>query len=190
MDNRELRMLLIRRLQATRVADILSVIAKQRITSRGSDIGGYADLWANQAQIEVTEQKRGKTIKKVISHYRAGGTPLYDTGNLFNSLKGVTKPLSDGAALVLQGSMIALLQSRGFRTTGPNWIPFTRRAMKQRATMSGGGKSSSRRSFATSNPDGLLVARGVTVPARPLFKWPTTARRMVARAIARAMKAR
>lgn len=190
MDNRELRRLLIKRLQATKVADILAVVAKNRITNRGSDIGGYADLWANRARIEVTKKKRGKTIKTVIPHYRAGGTPLYDTGNLFNSLNGVTRPISEGAELVLQGSMIALLQSKGFSTKGPNWIPFSRRAMKQRATMQKSGKARASRSFVTSNPDGLVVARGVTVPARPLFKWPSSARRQVARAIARAMKAR
>lgn len=188
--NDELRKAIIKRLQQANVGQVLASIAQNRIQTKGADIGGYAELWANKARIEVTRKKRGKVIKEEIKHYRAGGTPLYDTGNLFRSLRGVTTPTSDGVALTLQGSLIAVLQNKGFKTSGPNWIPFSRKAIKQQAARGQKSKGRSRSNFVTSNPDGLVVARGVTVPARPLFAWPASAERTLARALARAMHAR
>ena len=52
------------------------------------------------------------------------------------------------------------------------------------------GKSNKTGTFPTSSPDGLYVGKGVTVPARPLFAWPKTAKRTLVRSVARVMGAR
>lgn len=189
MDAKKLRAELIKRLRQSQAAMVLSMIAQQRIKARGSDIGGYPALWADTARIKVRRKKGKKTVVTEIGHYRAGGTPLYDTGDLFRSLHGVTQSSPNGARMILRGSMVALLQSKGFKTTGPNWIPFTRAAIKTHAAKGKKGKKRARGTYPTSNPDGLVVGKGVTVPPRPLFAFPPSAKQTVARAVAQALGA-
>lgn len=190
----DLRARLLKRLQASEVARILVKQAQARIDSRGADVGGYAALWADTAKIVIGKGKR----KREVPHYRRGGTPLFDTGELFKSLTASTEGTSNGVRMTLQGSMIAAMHQRGFRTSGPNFIPFNRKAAKQwvvedEAKRRAGTKRKSKSFTATypiASPQGLVVGRGVTVPARPIFAMPQTARREVARAIARALGAR
>lgn len=171
----EVRRLLLVRLQQSLGADILAKQAKERIESRGADVGGYAELWANRAK--PLKVKTGKNKYRLIEHYRKGGTPLRDTGNLFNQLKGRIQGIADGVRMHLSAPLYAVFHQHGFRTTGPNFIPFTRGAARRDA------KAINRREF-------VVARRGVTVPARPIFAMPLAARKEVARTIARALGAR
>jgi len=165
----DLRAELMRRLAASNVARILVKQSQRRIRERGRDIGGYAALWADTATMKV--KRRGRTVE--IDHYRKGGVPLYDTGELFRSLTAEQQPMQDGVRLTLKGPLHAMFHQHGFKTSGPNRIPFTR-----------AGVRGDRRAPA------LYAKRGVTVPARPIFAMPSEARREVARTIARALGAR
>ena len=162
---------ILKKLQASDVGLILKKQAQKRIRERGADIGGYAPLWADTARLNVGTKKK----PKFIDHYRKGGVPLYDTGDLFRSLTAKTQAIANGVRLTLIGSAIAAAQSAGFKRIGEVIIPFTRRAVR-------GDPKGAR--------ENLVVKRGVTVPARPVFAMPESARKEVARAIARAMGAR
>jgi phage gpG-like protein len=190
----DIRAILLKRLQSAEVARVLVKQAQARIKARGSDVGGYAPLWADTAKIIIGKGKR----KREQAHYRRGGTPLYDTGETYRSLTAKTEAVSNGVQMTLQGSMIAAMHQTGFRTSGPNFIPFTRKAAKEwvvqdEAKRKAGTKRKSKPFNATypiSKPAGLVAGRGVTVPARPIFAMPQTARREVARTIARALGAK
>jgi phage gpG-like protein len=190
----DIRAMLLQRLQGSEVARILVKQAQARIRSRGGDIGGYAPLWADTARIVVGKGKR----RREVSHYRKGGTPLYDTGKTFQSLTATTEATGNGVRMTLQGSMVAAMHQHGFSTSGPNFIPFTRKAGKQwvvedEAKRKAGTKRKSKPFNATypiSSPLGLVAGKGVTIPARPIFAMPQTARREVAQSIARALGAR
>lgn len=190
----DIRALLLKRLQGSEVARILVKQAQARIKGRGSDVGGYAPLWADTAKITIGKGKR----KREVPHYRRGGTPLYDTGETFRSLTATTEAVGNGVRMTLQGSMIAAMHQQGFRTSGPNFIPFTRKAAKQwvvedEAKRKAGTKRKGKPSnaiYPIASPLGLVAGKGVTVPARPIFAMPQTAKREVSRAIARALGAR
>lgn len=162
---------LLARLAASNISRILVKQAQRRIRERGRDIGGYAALWADTARLKVGKGKRARFI----DHYRKGGTPLYDTGELFRGLSSEQQPVDGGVKLILKGPLHALFHQHGFKTSGPNRIPFTRRAAR--------GDAKGKR-------EALYAKKGVTVPARPIFAMPIEARREVARAIAQALGAR
>jgi hypothetical protein len=170
---------LVRRLgsKGANVALVLVKQAKQRIRTRGADVGGYARLWADTAIIKVWKG-RGKNRKQVdLPHYRAGGVPLADTGNLLQSLNGTIQEIPNGVRLFLRGPLYAVFQHHGFKTSGGNFIPFTRGAVR-------------RDPKAMKAKEYLYAKSGVTVPARPIFAMPSTAKAELARAIARALGAR
>ena len=123
----DIRALLLKRLQGSEVARVLVKQAQARIKARGSDVGGYAPLWADTAKIIIGKGKR----RREQAHYRKGGVPLYDTGDTFRSLTATTAAVANGVRMTLQGSIIAAMHQTGFRTSGPNFIPFTRKAAKQ-----------------------------------------------------------
>lgn len=162
---------LLARLAASNISRILVKQAQRRIRERGRDIGGYAALWADTARLKVGKGKRARFI----DHYRKGGTPLYDTGELFRGLSSEQEAVDGGVKLILKGPLHALFHQHGFKTSGPNRIPFTRRAVR--------GDAKGKR-------EALYAKKGVTVPARPIFAMPIEARREVARAIAQALGAR
>lgn len=168
-----IRAILLKRLQEADISRILVKQAQARIRSSGSDVGGYAALWADTAKIVVGKGKR----RREISHYRAGGTPLYDTGNLFRSLSSTMTAIGEGVRLTLLAPLYGVYQHHGFSTSGPNFIPFTRGAVRRDP------KALKRHEYA-------WAKNGVTVPARPIFAMPSTARAEVARTIARALGAR
>jgi hypothetical protein len=165
--------MLLERLHGSNIGLVLEMQAKRRIEESGKDIGGYAKLWADTAKLTV-KTKRGYVVKY---HYRAGGTPLYDTGNLYRSLIGKTENTTRGLKLTLEGSMIALLQHSGFKTSGPNFIPFTQGALR-------------RDKAALKNREFVIARKGVTVPARPIFAMPSSAKKELVRNIAIALGAR
>lgn len=159
-------------LQQSDVGMILMKQAKERILSRGADIGGYAALWADTAKLNVGT----KAKPKMIDHYRKGGVPLFDTGeNIFNSLTATTEVTANGVRLTLVGSAIAAMQSKGFKRTGNVTIPFTRRAVR-------GDKKGEN--------ENLRVKGGITVPARPIFAMPKSSVKEIAVVIAQSLGAR
>lgn len=192
----QVRTILLKRLQEADISRILVKQAQARIKSGGSDVGGYADLWANSAKIIIGKGKR----RREISHYRKGGKPLYDTGNLFRSLTSTMSVIGDGVRLTLLAPLYGLYQHHGFKTSGPNFIPFTRRAVRQGPeafkTKSGEfdlakiTKYEKGHKAALKNREYAYAPNGVTVPSRPIFAMPNTARAEVARTIARALGAR
>ena len=186
-----LRDILLKRLQggggAGSVAGILAKQAAERIRSGGSDIGGYAPLWANTARIMVGKGKR----RREITHYRKGGSPLRDTGRLLQSLNSRLEATGNGCLLILRAINYAILQPKGFPTSGPNFIPFTRKAIKEHAASKRPKpKRRATSTYPVSKPDGLVVGKGVTVPARPILVMTPKAKREVARTIARALGAK
>lgn len=162
---------LLKKLRQSNIALVLVKQAQKRIRERGKDIGGYAPLWADTARLNVGTKKK----PKFIDHYRKGGTPLYDTGDLSRSLTAKTEAISNGVRLRLIGSWIAEIQSRGFKVSGSLRIPFTRRAVR-------GDPKGARENMWTKN--------GITVPARPVFAMPDSAKKELARTIARALGVR
>jgi hypothetical protein len=190
---------LVRRLgsKGANVALVLVKQAKQRIRTRGSDVGGYARLWADTATIKVWKG-RGKNRRQVdLPHYRAGGVPLADTGNLLQSLNGTIQEIPNGVRLFLRGPLYAVFQHHGFKTSGGNVIPFTRAAARGGARkwikqLEGDAKSKAegKQKQAMERKEFMYAKNGVTVPARPIFAMPSTAKAELARAIARALGAR
>ena len=176
---------------------VLVMQAKKRIRTKGADVGGYARLWADTAKLKVWKG-RGKNKKQVeIPHYRAGGTPLADTGNLLQSLNGTTKAIQNGVRLFLRGPLYAVFQHHGFTTKGPNIIPFTRAAARGGAKTAINqiefdidGKARKKQEAAKKRGEFGYAKHGVTVPARPILAMPSSAKREVARAIARSLGAR
>jgi hypothetical protein len=176
---------------------VLVMQAKKRIRTKGADVGGYARLWADTAKLKVWKG-RGKNKKQVeIPHYRAGGTPLADTGNLLQSLNGTTKAIQNGVRLFLRGPLYAVFQHHGFKTSGGNVIPFTRAAARGGARkwikqLQGDAKTKAegKQKQAMERKEFMYAKNGVTVPARPIFAMPPAAKAELARAIARALGAR
>jgi len=148
------------RLADAQISEILVKQAKERILSRGKDIGGYAALWADTARMNIGTEKKPKFIE----HYRKGGVPLYDTGQLFISLHSKTNKTESGIQMILKGSDIAMLHQKGFKTNGQVSIPFKDK-----------GKHS------------LILKNGATIPARPIFALPSSAIKEIAQTIADAI---
>ena len=99
--------------------------------------------------------------------YRAGGQPLRDTGNLLREM-GATATYRGGKIRIrMLGPKYALYQDRGFRTSGPNYIPLTKKGKRGHGT----GNNPTQEGL-TRGKDFTMAWKGVTVPARP-FILPT-----------------
>lgn len=101
--------------------------------------------------------------------YRAGGQPLRDTGNLYRSLSATGSANGGNLRLTMSGMRYGLYQDRGFRTKGPNYIPLTRKGVRQHGT-----GNNPRAEGLVGGRDYLMAWKGVTVPSRP-FIMPTRA---------------
>ena len=111
---------------------------------------------------EVTEYLvKGKS-------YRDGGQPLRDTGNLVRNLGARTARIgATRLEITLTGPKYAIYHELGFETTGPNYVPLTRKGVRQHAT----GQNPDKEGLARGK-DFLMAWGGVKVPARP-FLVPT-----------------
>lgn len=91
--------------------------------------------------------------------FRRGGEPLRDTGELFASFDFSVQPMPKGGTMRI-GSPLerAAFHQTGFTTTGPNYIPLTQKARK-------GWNPKLIRGH-----DYIIMAKGVTVPARPMVR--------------------
>jgi phage gpG-like protein len=130
----------------------------------------------------VTKQVKGKDGKikvKVVkvteylmtgASYRNGGQPLRDTGNLQRSLSA--KSSLDGPGrigITIAGALYGLFHEQGFSTSGPNFIPLTRKGKRTHAT-----GANPRSEGLLPGRDYIMARKGVTVPKRP-FLVPTNA---------------
>lgn len=122
--------------------------------------------------------------------YRDGGQPLRDTGNLVRSLGARTARIgATKLEITLTGPKYAIFQELGFTTSGPNYIPLTRKGVRSHAT----GQNPAKEGL-VKGKDFLMSWGGVTVPARP-FLVPTDQEwagigRTIRLGLARALKGR
>lgn len=116
--------------------------------------------------------KKGKTrfrTEYLLSQtsYRAGGQPLRNTGNLLRSMSASAMYRGGKIRIRMRGLRYGLYQDRGFKTSGPNYIPLTRKGVRDHGT----GNNPNKEGLARGK-DYTMAWRGVTVPARP-FILPT-----------------
>ncbi len=98
--------------------------------------------------------------------YRAGGKPLLDTRqHVYNTLNAETHKTSTGMEIRLRGSLAAVFHHNGFKTNGPNFIPLTRRAVRDHRP-----GADPRHEGLVRGVDYIMMWKGVTVPARPIFR--------------------
>ena len=129
--------------------------AKRRIDHGGDSQVRYKPLWA-----DTFRSHSGGTS------YRAGGKPLLDTRqHVYNTLNAETHKTSTGMEIRLRGSLAAVFHHNGFKTNGPNFIPLTRRAVRDHRP-----GADPRHEGLVRGVDYIMMWKGVTVPARPIFR--------------------
>jgi phage gpG-like protein len=103
-----------RRLKDSRVEQVLVSQAKRRIDQGGDSTVVYPSLWADQ-----------------VDSYRSGGQPLKDIGELYNGLSAEKEVGHDSIKLrLVSPHAYAKAHQEGFSTKGPNFIPLTRKAVR------------------------------------------------------------
>lgn len=106
---------------------------------------------------------------KVAGHYRAGGQTLRDTGELEGSF-GVppvkTKSGLNATSTISSSVGYAAFHQVGFQTSGPNYIPITKRGKTLHAPGANPNKEGLVRGV-----DYIVSFKGVTVPARPMIDY-------------------
>jgi phage gpG-like protein len=185
---KKLRKQVLDALQRAEIGEILVIQAQTRLETKGRDVGGYAPLWADSAKILIRTKKGRKRSRKkgggrvgevyeMQSHYRKGGKPLMDTMQLFSSMSSRTERMYNGLRIFLRLPLYGIYQHYGFTTKGPNFIPFTRGAVR-------------RQKSALKRGEYVYAKNGVTVPARPILAMPSERRKEIVRGIAWALGAR
>ena len=122
--------------------------------------------------------------------YRAGGQPLRDTGNLQRSIGArAAKVGPTKLQVTLSGALYGIFHELGFSTTGPNFIPLTRKGKRSHATGANPQTEGLQR-----GRDYTMAWDGVTVPKRPFLvptakEWEQIAR-TIRLGLARVLKGR
>jgi phage gpG-like protein len=120
--------------------------------------------------------KNGKTVAKPTTvteylvtgeSYRAGGKPLRDTGQMMREMNAKGQAGGNGVSIILYGPLHAIFHELGFETSGPNYIPLTRKGKRSHAT----GNNPTKEGLVRGK-DFVMAWQGVTVPKRP-FMIPT-----------------
>jgi hypothetical protein len=126
-----------------------------------------------------------KTEYKVrTSSYRNNGQPLRDTGKMYRGLNSkVSKKNDTTLSVTLRGPIYALFQDKGFKTSGPNFIPLTRKAARGHGTGNNPNAEGLKR-----GKDFIMAWRGVTVPSRPFLLPTRKEMRMVGKTIYQSLK--
>lgn len=157
-----------RRLERSRLGEVLLDQALERIDQAGDSEHRYPELWAT---------KRG-------IGYRQGGEPLQDTGRLKQSLHTETIATGDGIRVSLRsGVSYAELHQHGGKTKGPNFIPLTLKARRTHRT----GVDPKTEGL-IEGEDYVMAWGGVTVPQRKIFNLPPENVRDIKRSIVRAIE--
>lgn len=105
--------------------------------------------------------KDRKGAEQVQPGYRNGGQPLRDTGHLMRSLNATATTGADGITVSVRGAGYGAYQNAGFSTTGPNFIPLTRKGARNYA-----GGTALVPGRLQQGKDYIMAWQGVTVPAR------------------------
>lgn len=139
---------------ADRLDQVLVAQSKRRIDNSGDSEIEYADL-------NPPRRLSGKP------HFRQGGKPLIDTRrHVYDRLNGVMTQLRRALHFHLRGTLVAFYQHTGFSTSGPNFIPLTLHA--RRIHRKG---VDPRLEGLVLGEDYIMAWGGVTVPARPIFRF-------------------
>lgn len=134
----------------------ISVLQLEQVSeafrSGGQPISKWTRLWADQ----------------VPGHSRSGGQPLRDTGALEASffVEKVTTSGLEAESVIASGVPYAAFHQTGFQTSGPNYIPLTRRGARLHATGANPNAEGLVRGV-----DFIMAWKGVTVPARPMIDY-------------------
>lgn len=99
--------------------------------------------------------------------YRAGGKPLRDTGQMMRETNAKAQASGKGISVIMYGPLHAIYHEKGFETSGPNFIPLTRKGKRQHST----GQNPSKEGLLRGK-DFTMAWGGVSVPKRP-FMVPT-----------------
>lgn len=159
-----------RRLLSSGLEQVLVEQALDRIDQRGDSEHRYPELWATRVGLG----------------YRQGGEPLSDRGGsgLKGSLGGVTESTDTGVRIRLTtNERYALFHQSGFTTSGPNFIPLTRKAARDHRP--GGNPREEGLEYGV---DYVMAWKGVTVPQRKIFNMPPENRRDLADAVVAALR--
>lgn len=171
------RKVMLQRLRNSNMGELLVAQAKRRISTGGDSTHRYSELWDHPAS------------------YRKGGQPLRDTGLLMNGLTSETTPTRDGVSIKLISAQFYAVyhqqpgNSKGyFKTSGPNFIPLTRKAKRlydkmqtmldrgQGIEFDSDGNASVEANGATvelvRGKDFIMAWQGVKVPQRKIFNLP------------------
>lgn len=147
-----------KRIQGGGLRTILRDQAVVRLKNSGDSVVKYRELWATRNSLG----------------YRAGGTPLIDTGRLRNGLQGHSEPIRGGVRLRLASDVpYAKKHQEGFVNKGPNFIPLTKKASRYKfegmgfkmmrvSAINAGLKEGKKNDF-------IILKRDAVVPARPIF---------------------
>lgn len=138
--------------------------------------GGTGVKATRERVVSKPVKRGGKTVtvkQKVVEYlvegesYRAGGKPLRDQGDMMRKMDARSEVKGGKIEIIMFGLLHAIFHEKGFETSGPNFIPLSKKARKKHAT---GGIPS--KEGLTKGKDYLMAWNGVKVPARP-FMVPT-----------------
>ena len=119
---------------------------------------------SNGYEIKYVDRKQYRVSNP---SYRNGGQPLRNTGKMERSLSANGSRVPSGLRVTLRGVKYALYQDRGFKTSGPNYIPLSMRGVRRHGT----GRNPNAEGL-KAGQDYMMAWKGVTVPSRP-FLLPT-----------------
>ncbi len=149
--------------------------AKRRIDRGGDSEVRYKRLWADSFR----SRQGGRS-------FRRGGKPLLDTRqHVYNTLNGTRTRTSQAIIYHLRGSLAALFHHKGFTTKGPNYIPLTLRGRREHRK-----GADPRDEGLVQSVDYIMAWRGVSVPARPIYRHAPEDRREIISTIRIALRKR
>lgn len=134
---------------------------------RGKPRGGHSGV-RTRFVYEKGKVRKVKEYMVVATGYRNGGQPLRDTGRLAGSLHARGSVRGGKLVLTMRGLKYGIYHDRGFKTSGPNYIPMSMKGKRGHGTGNNPHTEGLKH-----GKDYLMAWRGVTVPARP-FILPTT----------------
>ena len=137
---------------------------------------------AKLGQNVLFTRQRGKRKKRTeylveVPSYRNGEQPLRRTSHMWRNLNATSEAAQDGFRLTLRGPIYALFQDRGFKTSGPNFIPLTKKGARHATGRNPADEKMKR------GKDYFMAKKGVTVPARPFLLPTREDMRMVGRSL-------
>lgn len=159
---------------ATDFAPLKAVKGQYWTTKRPK--GGTGVKATRERVVSKPVKRGGKTVtvkQKVVEYlvegesYRAGGKPLRDTGQMMREMGAKASLRGKGIEITMYGPLHAIFHELGFKTSGPNFIPLTKKGKRSHAT----GNNPENKGLVRGK-DFIMAWNGVEVPKRP-FMVPT-----------------